>query len=56
MIFPAYGSIHFEIMDYGIRRHLSGPVELEGMCLNCGEQGKEYTVKFRPGDLWIMEK
>ena len=56
VIFPAYGSIYFEMMDYGIRRHLSGPVELEGMCLNCGEQGKEYTVKFRPGDLWIMEK
>lgn len=57
MVFPAYGSINFEMNDRGYLRTNPGkPVKLEGICLNCGEQGKEYTVKLRPGDLWIMEK
>lgn len=29
--------------------------ELEGMALFCGQPGKEYTVRFKAGNLWAME-
>ncbi len=62
MVFPAYGSIKYSVIEERaftyIKKELLAkkPVDLEGICLNCGEQGKKYTVKFVPGDLWIMEE
>lgn len=61
MVFPAHGSLHYELSytHGGYPRGIitdQRSVELEGICLNCGEKGKEYTVKFAPGDLWIMEQ
>lgn len=57
MVFPAYGSQYYEISPgLGIWTRDGWPVKLKGICLFCGEKGKKYTVKFVPGDLWIMEK
>ena len=57
MVFPAYGSIRYSMLPSAhISIEWGKPVDLEGICLNCGEQGKKYTVKFVPGDLWIMEQ
>lgn len=61
MVFPILGSL-FAQMDsdqYGfcrLKTDLNKPVQLEGMCLFCGQPGKKYTVKFVPGDLWAMER
>ena len=57
LVFPAFGSINFEMNDKGYLRTNPGrSVKLEGICLFCGKQGKTYTVKMAPGDLWIMER
>ena len=57
LVFPAFGSINFEMTDKGYLRTNPGrSVKLEGICLFCGKQGKTYTVKMAPGDLWIMER
>ena len=69
MVFPGFGSDSYKFRvneaedRYFARRRTSRDphyrketVKIRGICLNCGEQGKNYTVKFRPGDLWIMEQ
>ena len=57
MVFPAYGIIKYSMLPSAhIIIEWDKPVYLEGICLNCGEQGKKYTVKFVPGDLWVMEQ
>lgn len=35
---------------------VKAPTKLKGMCLNCGEPGKQYTVKFAAANLWAMER
>lgn len=69
MVFPVFGSDSYKFRvneaedRYFARRRTSRDphyrketVKIRGICLNCGEQGKNYTVKFVPGDLWIMEQ
>ncbi len=72
MVFPVFGSDSYKfrvneaedhyslesrgLSDFHYEKKSVKLVKIRGICLNCGEQGKKYTVKFRPGDLWIMEQ
>ena len=47
------GSATLVLPKYGIG---TDPVNLRGMCLFCGKQGKNYTVKYRTDNLWAMER
>ena len=66
LVFPAFGSMTYRLEEEryrdgyvsvkGLRTERGRTVKLEGMCLNCGEKGKAYTVKLVPRDLWAMER
>ena len=46
------GTAQMVLPLYGVGQN----VNLTGMCLECGEQGKNYSVKFAASNLWAMER